>query len=98
MATARRPDLRHCFQADPARHPTARQAVALMDLTPAQYAAYHAAMDLRDFAQGKAHAARVAIEKANSQDGKEYLTAMAEWWEQRFKVAEEIVRQQERKA
>jgi hypothetical protein len=72
--------------------------VALMDMTPAQYAAYHAAMDLRDFAQGKAHAARVAIEKANSQDGKEYLTAMAEWWEQRAKVAEEIVQKQERKA
>jgi hypothetical protein len=55
-------------------------------------------MDLRDFAQGKAHAARVAIEKANSQDGKEYLTAMAEWWEQRAKVAKEIIQQQELKA
>jgi len=68
-----------------------------MDMTPAQYAAYHAAMDLRDFAQGKAHNARVGIEKANSQDGRDYMTAMAKWWEQRAKVAEEIVRQQERK-
>jgi hypothetical protein len=73
-----------------------RQAVALMDMTEKDYAAYHAAMDLRDFAQGKAHAARVAIEKADSQYGRNYLTAMAEWWEQRAKVADEIVQKQER--
>jgi hypothetical protein len=72
--------------------------VALMDMTEKDYAAYHAAMDLRDFAQGRAHAARVAIEKADSQQGKDYLTAKAEWWEQRAKVAEEIVQKQERKA
>jgi hypothetical protein len=72
--------------------------VALMDMTEKDYAAYHAAMDLRDFAQGKAHAARVAIEKADSQQGKDYLTAMAEWWEQRAKVAEEIIQKQERNA
>ena len=69
-----------------------------MDMTEKDYAAYHAAMDLRDFAQGKAHAARVAIEKADSQQGKDYLTAMAEWWEQRAKVAEEIIQKQERNA
>ncbi len=69
-----------------------------MDMTEKDYAAYHAAMDLRDFAQGRAHAARVAIEKADSQQGKDYLTAKAEWWEQRAKVAEEIVQKQERKA
>jgi hypothetical protein len=70
--------------------------VALMDLTPAQVATYHAAMDLRDFAQGRAYAARVAIKKADSQQGKDYLTAKAEWWEQRAKVAEEIIQKQER--
>jgi hypothetical protein len=72
--------------------------VALMDMTEQQFAAYHAAMDLRDFAQRKAHAARVAIKGADSQEGKDYLTAKAEWWEQRAKVAEEIVQKQERKA
>jgi hypothetical protein len=70
--------------------------VALMDMTEQQWATYHAAMDLRDFAQGRAHAARVAIEKADSQQGKDYLTAKAEWWEQRAKVAEEIIQKQER--
>jgi hypothetical protein len=69
-----------------------------MDMTEKQFAAYHAAMDLRDFAQGRAHAARVAIEKADSQQGKDYLTAKAEWWEKRAQVAEEIIRKQERKA
>jgi len=59
-----------------------------MEMTEQQWATYHAAMDLRDFAQGRAHAARVAIEKADSQQGK--------WWEQRAKVAEEIIRQYER--
>jgi hypothetical protein len=72
--------------------------VALMDLTEQQWATYHAAMDLRDFAQGRAHAARIAIKEADSQEGKDYLAAKAEWWEQRAKVAEEIVRKQERKA
>ena len=67
-----------------------------MDMTEKQFAAYHAAMDLRDFAQGKAHAARVGVKKADSQYGRDYLTAMAEWWEQRAKVAEEIVQKQER--
>jgi hypothetical protein len=67
-----------------------------MDMTEKDYAAYHAAMDLRDFAQGRAHAARAAIEKADSQQGKDYLTAKAEWWEQRAKVAEEIIRKWER--
>ena len=69
-----------------------------MDMTEKDFAAYHAAMDLRDFAQGRARAARVAIEKADSQQGKDYLTAKAEWWEQRAKAAEEIIRKQERKA
>ncbi len=69
-----------------------------MDMTERDYAAYHAAMDLRDFSQGKAHAARVAIDEADSQEGMDYLTAKAEWWEQRAKVAEEIIRKQERKA
>jgi hypothetical protein len=70
--------------------------VALMDMTEKQFAAYHAAMDLRDFAQGRAHAARAAIDEADSQEGRDYLTAKAEWWEQRAKVAEEIIRKQER--
>jgi hypothetical protein len=95
-APACRPDERDCIQADPAPHPPTRQAVALMDMTEQQWATYHAAMDLRDFAQGRAHAARVAIEKADSQQGKDYLTAKAEWWDQRAKVAEEIIRQYER--
>jgi hypothetical protein len=69
-----------------------------MEMTEKEFAAYHAAMDLRDFARGRAHAARIAIEKADSQQGKDYLTAKAEWWEQRAKVAEEIIRKQERKA
>ena len=67
-----------------------------MDMTEKDYAAYHAAMDLRDFAQGRANAARVAIKEADSQKGKDYLTAKAEWWEQRAKVAEEIVTKHER--
>ena len=66
-----------------------------MDMTEQQWATYHAAMDLRDFAQGRAHAARVAIDEADSQQGKDYLAAKAEWWEQRVKVAEEIIRKQE---
>ena len=98
MAAARRPDQRHRRPADPAPGTPARQAVALMDMTEKDCAAYHAAMDLRDFAQGRAHAARVAIEKADSQQGKDYLTAKAEWWEKRAQVAEEIIRKQERKA
>ena len=69
-----------------------------MDRTEKEFAAYHAAMDLRDFAKGRAHAARVAIDEADSQKGRDYLTAKAEWWEQRAKVAEEIIQKQERKA
>jgi hypothetical protein len=44
----------------------------------------------------RADPARVAIDKADSQQGKDYLTGKAEWWEQRAKVAEEIVQKQER--
>jgi uncharacterized protein YbjT (DUF2867 family) len=46
----------------------------------------------------RADPARVAIDKADSQQGKDYLTGKAEWWEQRAKVAEEIIRKQERNA
>ncbi len=67
-----------------------------MDMTEKDYAVYHAAMDLRDFALGKAHAARVGVKKADSQYSRDYLTAMAEWWEQRALKAEEIIRKQER--
>ena len=72
------------------------QAVALMEMTPKQIGAYHAATDLRDFAQGRAHAARKAAKEADSQEGQDYREGEAEWWEQRAKVAEEIIQQQER--
>jgi hypothetical protein len=70
----------------------------MAEMTPAQIGAYHAAIDMRDFAQGRAHAARNAAKEADSQEGRDYLTAKAEWWEQRAKVAEEIIQKQERKA
>ena len=70
----------------------------MAQMTPAQIGAYHAAIDMRDFAQGRAHAARTAATQADSPEGREYLLAMAEWWEQRAKVAEEIIQNQERKA
>ena len=70
----------------------------MAEMTPKQIGAYHAALDLRDFAQGRAHAARNAIKDANSQEGRDYRTGEAEWWEARAKVAEEIIQQVERKA
>jgi hypothetical protein len=68
----------------------------MAEMSEAQLGAYHAAMDLHHIAKSKAFAARNAA--PNSPEGREYLTAMAEWWEQRAKVAEEIVQKQERKA
>lgn len=70
----------------------------MAEMTPRQIGAYHAAIDLRDFAQGRAHAARKAAKEADSQEGRDYRAGEAEWWEQRAKVAEEIIQQQERKA
>jgi hypothetical protein len=68
----------------------------MAEMTPKQTGAYHAAIDLRDFAQGRAHAARKAITEADSQEGRDYRTGEAEWWEQRARVAEEIIQKQER--
>ena len=68
----------------------------MAEMTPRQIGAYHAAIDLRDFAQGRAHAARKAVTEADSQEGRDYREGEAEWWEQRAKVADEIVQQQER--
>jgi hypothetical protein len=68
----------------------------MAEMTPRQIGAYHAATDLRDFAKGRAHAARIASKEADSQDGQDYREGYAEWWEQRAKVAEEIIQQQER--
>jgi hypothetical protein len=70
----------------------------MAEMSEAQLGAYHAAMDLEHIAKSKAVAARNAIRRADSQEGREYLAATAEWWEQRAKVAEEIVQKQERKA
>ena len=70
----------------------------MAEMTARQTGAYHAAIDLRDFAQGRAHAARIAAKEADSQEGKDYREGQAEWWEQRAKVAVEIIQQQERKA
>jgi hypothetical protein len=63
----------------------------MAEMTPKQTGAYHAAIDMRDFAQGRAHAARKAAKEADSQPGKDYRTGEAEWWEQRAKVADEII-------
>jgi hypothetical protein len=68
----------------------------MAEMTPKQTGAYHAAIDMRDFAQGRAHAARTAATQADSQEGRDYRTGEAEWWEQRAKVAEEIIQKQER--
>ena len=70
----------------------------MAEMTPRQTGAYHAATDLRDFAQGRAHAARMAAKEADSQENRDYLAGMAEWWEQRAKVADDIIQQAERKA
>ena len=70
----------------------------MAEMTPRQIGAYHAAIDLRDFAQGRAHAARKAATEADSQEGRDYREGEAEWWEQRAKVADEIIQHQERKA
>ena len=70
----------------------------MAEMTPKQIAAYHAAMDLRDFAQGRARAARNAVKLADSQDGRDYQTGAAEWWEAREKAAQEIIQKAERKA
>jgi hypothetical protein len=70
----------------------------MAEMSPKQIGAYHAAIDMRDLAQDRAHAARTAATQADSQAGRDYRTGEAEWWEQRARVADEIVRQQERKA
>ena len=70
----------------------------MAEMTPRQIGAYHAAMDLRDFAQGRARAARNAVKEADSQEGRDYRTGEAEWWEQRAKVAEDIIQQVERQS
>jgi hypothetical protein len=70
----------------------------MAEMTPKQIGAYHAAIDLRDLAQDRAHAARTAATQADSQAGRDYREGEAEWWEQRAKVAEEIIQKQERKA
>ncbi len=67
-----------------------------MDMTPKQIGAYHAAVDMLAFAQGRALTARKAAKEADSQEGRDYREGEAEWWEQRAKVAEEIVQKQER--
>jgi hypothetical protein len=67
----------------------------MAEMTSRQIGAYHAAIDMRDFAQGRAHAARNAAIQADSQEGRDYRTGEAEWWEQRAKVAEEILQKQD---
>ena len=69
----------------------------MAEMTPKQIGAYHAAVDMLAFAQGRALAARKAATEADSQEGRDYRAGEAEWWEQRAKVAQQIVQQQERR-
>ncbi len=77
MAAARRPDLRYCLQADPAPGPPARQAVALMDMTPAQVARAHADDALAEDCLRRARAAKNGLQHPNlDQPSREYLEGL----------------------
>jgi hypothetical protein len=77
MAAARRPDLRHRRPADPAPGPSARQAVALMDLTPAQVARAHADDALAEDCLRRARAAQDGLRHPNlDQPSREYLEGL----------------------
>jgi hypothetical protein len=77
LATARRPDKRHCLQADPAPGTPFRQAVALMDMTPAQIARAHADEALAEDCLRRARAAQEALQRPNlDQPGREYLEGL----------------------
>ncbi len=78
LATARRPNQRDCLPADPAQHPPARQAVALMDMTPAQVARAHADEALAEECLRRAKAAQDALQHPRlDQPGREYLEGLS---------------------
>ena len=77
LATACRPHKRDCFQADPAPGTPARQAVALMDLTPAQVARAHADDALAEECLRRAKAAQDGLQHPKlDQEGREYLEGL----------------------
>jgi hypothetical protein len=77
MATACRADERHCLQADPAPGTPARQAVALMDMTPAQVARAHADDALAEECLRRAKAAQDGLQHPKlDQEGREYLEGL----------------------
>jgi hypothetical protein len=77
LATARRPDERDCFPADPAPGTPFRQAVALMNLTPAQVARAHADEALSEECLRRAKAAQEALQHPSlDQPSREYLEGL----------------------
>ena len=77
MAAAGRTDLRYCRPADPASHPSPRQAVALMDMTPAQVARAHADDALAEDCLRRARTAQEALQHPKlDQEGREYLEGL----------------------
>jgi hypothetical protein len=76
-APAGRADERDCITADPAPGTPARQAVALMDMTPAQVARAHADEALAEDCLRRARAAQEALQHPNlDQPGREYLEGL----------------------
>jgi hypothetical protein len=77
MAAAGRTDLRHRLQADPAPGTPARQAVALMDMTPAQVARAHADDALAEDCLRRAREAQDGLQHPNlDQPSREYLEGL----------------------
>jgi hypothetical protein len=77
MAAARRPDQRHRRPADPAPGTPTRQAVALMDLTPAQVARAHADDALAEDCLRRSRAAQDGLQHPNlDQPSREYLEGL----------------------
>ena len=76
-APPRRPAKRHRRPADPAPGTPARQAVALMDLTPAQVARAHADDALAEDCLRRARAAQDGLQHPNlDQPSREYLEGL----------------------
>ncbi len=76
-APACRLDKRHRRPADTAPHPPPRQAVALMDMSPAQVARAHADNALAEDCLRRAREAQDGLQHPKlDKDGREYLEAL----------------------
>jgi|688.fasta_scaffold1079380_2 hypothetical protein len=92
MAAAGRTDLRYCRPADPASHPSPRQAVALMDMTPAQIGRLHAYEAMAEMCRKGSAGALSGLQHPNlDKDSQEYLNGVSDGWKDCLRGSEKLL-------